>query len=664
MRSNSILSLLGDDIAMLATGSHGDPFRVLGLHLRPRGAGYSVRVMDPDAVRVRVEAEGRAFELMGLGRGFFYGAAAWLAPGCHYRLRITDARGERVVEDPYRFGLVIGPEDAIDLKAGRCWHAHHILGARPITLSGIQGLAFAVWAPLARQVAVVGAWNRWDFRARPMRFRHEIGVWEFFEPGLAPGAAYCFDILAADGQRLRRRDPLARALAPADLAVALAVPVREGVSEQVAPTAPARRETPRLVAMIAPPPDGDVGHRAALVDSARDLGFTDLWFSQVMESGDPFALMCPSAAWGKAAGLATLTRHAQASGLGIVLDWRVSGFPVDPHGLAGFDGSCLYENSGLLQETGVTPNRLRFNFARYEVANFLVCALLDAIERFGFDAIVFRGVGEILRWPVLRGRGEPGDREVDPAAVDFLRCQNEVLAMRAPGVERIACEGIGWPGLAQPGHVGGLGFDLAGTPHWGGLLGDDAARALALAALPHARSFIRFDPVAFGPDSGAGDPADRVKGEMELALALFLALPGMKAVPLDLAQRPRLSQILRWFAVSGPQGRDLLSADQCAGPQGVVVFSFGEEWIGVFNPAQFPRELRMPEGGGWQRSATFGARGDKKTGGAARGPGVGHSADLPGRSFSLWQRVPGPASGFASAASAGPVPRKRDRCDA
>lgn len=629
---------------MLAAGTHGDPFRVLGLHPRPRGAGYSVRVWAPDARRVRVEAEGRAFELTNLGHGFFYGAAASLAPGLHYRLRMTDSAGERVIEDPYRFGFVISPEDAVDLKAGRCWNAHHLLGARPLTLSGIPGMAFAVWAPLALQVAVAGDWNQWDFRARPMRFRHEIGVWEFFEPHLAAGAGYCFDILTGDGRRLRRRDPMARALSAGDVAAAMVV--GEAGLEPAQGSARGarrlfRRENSPLIAVIDPPGIDRMHGQDALrlVDHAVEAGFTALWLSEVMEAPTapgkhvlPFAAMCPSAAWGGAEGISTLLHHAHGRGLDVLLDWSADTFPTDPYGLAGFDGSCLYENPG----AAPAADRLRFNFARYEVANFLVCALLEAIERFGFDGIVFRQVGNILRWPLPGGEPDTAEREVDPAAVDFLRCQNEVLAMRAPGVLRIACEGIGWPGLVQPGKVGGLGFDLAGAPHWAGLAGDDTARALARAALPDARSFLVFD---------------RNLAERDLAIALFLALPGVKALPLDLAHAPNVAAMLRSFAPAEPAAPVRIHFDAHAGPDGVIGFACGDDRLCLFNPARGACTFCWANDGTWRQVATFGA---SASGTAEQEDavtiGAGNPANLPGRSLSLWQRLTAdPRAGTVSA---------------
>ncbi len=632
------LSLLGDDIEMLAAGAHGDPFRVLGLHPRPRGPGFSVRVMAPDAVRVRVEAEGANLELRDLGHGFFYGAADWLAPGLHYRLRIADAGGERIAEDPYRFGLVISAEDAVDLKAGRCWNAHHILGARPLTLSGVSGLAFAVWAPLARQVAVTGDWNQWDFRARPMRFRHEIGVWEFFEPDLAPGAHYAFDVLAEDGTRLRRRDPMSRALSP----VSPGASVATGPAESGRLRRPPSGRASSLLALLDPPDDGRVGleHLMSRVDFLADSGFTGLWLSQVMEapagpgvSGVPIAAMCPAAAWGGATGIAAIIGHAHSRGLNVLMDWPVSVFPLNPHGLAGFDGSSLYENSGSSPAANDDTQTRRYNYARYEVANFLVCALLDAIERFGFDGIAIQDVGEVLRWPASDDRGDARDREVDPAAVDFLRCQNEVLAMRAPGLVRIACDGIGWPGLTQPGSIGGLGFDFSGARHWTGLLGDHVARALALGSLPGPRSFLTFGREPMKHPGSA---------EIELAFALFLALPGVKAIPAELAGSGRVAAIMQLLAGFGMQGELRVINDPRRGPDNVIAFARGDTWLCAFNPAPAPRDFPCPNGGRWRKSGEFGAKagefGDTEDEMVFR---PGNSAMLPGRSLTVWENLAG-----------------------
>lgn len=594
---------LQGDIARLAAAAHGDPFAVLGLHTEPDHQGMSVRVFHPGATSVEAVLGGQRIRLPALGSGFFAGLVA--TAGLRvlaYRLRIETPNGLVECDDPYRFGLVISPEDAIDLKAGRCWRAHKVLGAHEAELEGVSGIGFAVWAPTASCVCLLGEWNGWEPARRPMRFRHEIGVWEMFEPGLASGAPYAFEILTAEGRRLRKRDPYARALSAAAPAAAEAAPLRREAWSDSAWLAKRRGDKAEsaFTALHCVPSgehDPQPGGEAALLDSIQSLGGTHLclmqaWTPQPHAEWDaaPSSWLAPSMAWGGQQGLQRLINGAHARGLGIVIDWPIHAFSGEVEGLGRFDGSALYEHANAAR--ALTPDGFprRFNYVRYETANFLICAALFWLEDMHVDGLFLRGVRHALQFHAPKGQAAI----VDAAGVDFLRSLTELVAARAPGAFVLSDAHGAWPGISAPTWAGGLGCARSAAPHWAGWLGDPAQRLLAMLALPERDGALAFE------DWRARQSGTECGQEARLAALVMAALPGWKIWPGDLAGerdgQDSLHDLIAALNRARPQGALSLLAHPDA-QQDLLAFTRGEDLLCAANFSHTQARAHCPAPG-------------------------------------------------------------------
>lgn len=518
------LTSLRPDIARLARGEHRDPFAVLGKHKAREGAGFCVRVFRPDAVAAALRCGSATEPMRELAPGFF---SAPLPRNLPYRLAITTAVGVQEQEDPYRFGLAISAEDAAALKAGRCWRAHHVLGAQAASLEGVAGVRFAVWAPNARRVAVVGDWNGWNPLLHPMRYRHEMGAWEIFLPGLTDGCVYAFDVLQAKAKAARRRDPYARSLEPS-------VPGAARCTAQTGRRRPPARAAIGYGAILAVDAAGlaEPLARERLLTEAQQLGFSHLLLRAAQESvldpvlGPlPIAPFAPAAGLGGETGLAALLDGAHARGLRVLADWPLPAFPATAQGWASFDGRALYEPGDARRAQSPSPGARRFDFARWEAANLLLCAPLRWLADLGLDGLFLRGVQEALR------PGYAGGAEIDNAAVEILRNLSELAAQHAPHAVLLADATQSWPGVTAPTSQGGLGLAAVRRPEWAGLATTGAARLAALLSLEveHAVRAVSDWPIA------AGAPAwSRVK----LAALLSWTLPGWTLLAKSELQAP------------------------------------------------------------------------------------------------------------------------------
>jgi len=480
------LESLREDQERLAAGRHGDPFAVLGRHPDPND-GWSVRIFRPDAAAAWLLCGRRPPQAMQpLGLGLFVGDI--MGPKVAYRLRLHRLDGSSEEgEDPYRFGLALAHEDALALRAGRCWRAHRLLGAHGCALEGVEGVRFAVWAPKAQRVSVVGDWNGWDPRRHPMRYRHEIGTWEIFLPGpslrqtgrarasAAPaavqhafaGAAYAFDVLQADGRSSRRRDPYARALSgPRQNAVVVEPP------RPLAPVAPRPPEAAAGVLLAADPhqtPLVGSGARQRLLRKAHELGCSHVRLLRPHDAG----LFAPAEALGGLAGVAELRRETEAAGLRLLADLPLDGFPADRDGLALFDGEPMYEPFEADRAAAAPAGLRRFGYARYETANYLLCLALHWIEDLGFDGVVLPDLDRVLRYDCAgfaqtEARNDGGGN-VDVAALEWVRALRELLAERAPQALVLAAEARSWRGVTVATGWGGLGCAAAGRAVWADL---------------------------------------------------------------------------------------------------------------------------------------------------------------------------------------------------
>ena len=387
-------------------------------------------------------------------------------------------------------GSLLSDADLWLLAEGTHLRPYEVLGAHPRVLEGVAGTGFAVWAPNARRVSVVGDFNAWDGRRHPMRLRPGAGIWELFVPGVAAGALYKYEIADAGGHLLPlKADPYAQAaqLRPSTASIVAALP----------PRVPASAERRRANAHDAPvsiyevhlaswqrKADADGGGwlswdalAATLIPYALDLGFTHLELLPISEHPfdgswgyQPIGLYAPTSRFGDAAGLQRFVASAHAQGLGVLLDWVPAHFPSDAHGLARFDGSALYEHSDPREGFHQDWNTLIYNFGRTEVRNFLVGNALYWLERHGVDGLRVDAVASMLYRDYSRKDGEwipnaHGGRE-NLEAIAFLQRMNEVVGGERPEAITLAEESTSFPGVSRPTSGGGLGFHYKWNMGW------------------------------------------------------------------------------------------------------------------------------------------------------------------------------------------------------
>jgi 1,4-alpha-glucan branching enzyme len=487
------VSVSGEDIAALVRGEHGDPFAVLGPHAGP--GGTEVRAFLPGALGVWLLADGRPPRPMSPihADGLWEGVLAGPAPA--YRLRVDYPLGHTAeAEDPYRFPPTLSDYDLHLLGEGTHYRLYDRLGAHPTTLEGVAGVRFAVWAPNARRVSVVGDWNGWDGRRHPMRLHPGNGIWELFLPGVGEGARYKFEILARSGEPLAlKADPVAFAFEPDTPRTAAVVcdlaGHRWGDSEWIGE----RKHTPWVERPVAiyevhlgswrrVPEEGDryltYGEAAErLADYVTDLGFTHVELLPVTEH--PFygswgyqtiGYYAPTRRFGAPRDFMGFVDHLHRRGVGVIVDWVPAHFPTDAHGLTYFDGTYLYEHADpLLREHPDWGTRV-FNLGRREVANFLIANALFWLERYHVDGLRVDAVASLLYRDYSRGPGqwipnEYGGRE-DLDAIAFLRRLNEVLHATHPGALTVAEESTAWPMVSRPTWLGGLGFGFKWNMGW------------------------------------------------------------------------------------------------------------------------------------------------------------------------------------------------------
>jgi 1,4-alpha-glucan branching enzyme len=471
------------DIEAVVQGRHADPFAFLGLH--EIDGTWVMRAFIPHAETVQ------AHTLSGddLGpliprdsAGFFEGIVN-VSKRQPIRLHAKNVGGEWDIYDPYSFGPVLGPMDDYYIGEGSHLRLFDKLGAHEMEFEGIHGTHFAVWAPNARRVSVVGPFNDWDGRQHPMRVRIDTGIWEVFIPILGTGTLYKFEIVGADGVLLPlKADPYARQseLRPKTASM-VADPSPFVWTDEAYLAERAKRDWRRTPMSIYEVHLGSWRRRAdgafmtydqlaeQLVPYAADMGFTHIELMPISEHPydpswgyQPTGLFAPTARFGDPAGFARFIDAAHAAGLGIILDWVPAHFPTDEHGLARFDGTALYEH--LDPRRGYHPdwNTAIYNFGRKEVSSFLINNALYWLEKFHVDALRVDAVASMLYLDYSREPGqwvanEKGGNE-NLEAVEFLRRTNVEAYRLHPGTVTIAEESTAWSGVSAPAYAGGLGF--------------------------------------------------------------------------------------------------------------------------------------------------------------------------------------------------------------
>jgi len=470
----------------LENAQHGDPFSILGCHQAP--GGYIVRIIAPGASSVAVISRDAGEELANLqpreGGVMFEGT---LVSAPRYKFRIDWGGTSFETEDPYGFPLLLGDLDIYLLAEGRHRNLASCLGAQVMTIDGIPGVRFAVWAPNARRVSVVGDFNQWDGRRHPMRFRVEAGVWELFIPRIGEGALYKFEILGPHGLLPLKADPVARrAEAPPATASIVAGPISaEPLTKRSGPSDHGDKRPLAIYEVHAPSwmhhYDGrsyswdELAER--LIPYVTDLGFTHIEFLPVMNHPfrgswgyQPLSQFAPMPALGSPEDFAKFITRCDAAGIGVILDWVPAHFPNDPHGLARFDGTPLYEHADPREGMHRDWNTLIYNHGRNEVRGFLIASALFWLTHFGAAGLRVDAVAAMLYRDYSRKAGEwipniYGGRE-NLEAISFIQELSEVVAEYCPNALLIAEESTAWPGVTRAARDGGLGFSHKWNMGW------------------------------------------------------------------------------------------------------------------------------------------------------------------------------------------------------
>jgi 1,4-alpha-glucan branching enzyme len=479
------MSRLPAEAIALIEGRHADPFAYLGPHLDD-GVPV-VRAYLPNAQQVSVIGSGGEEHPLACIHpdGLFAGRIE--AVDRPYRLRALFGEHPVEFEDAYRFPPILSDFDLHLLGEGSHMRAYEKLGAHPLALEGVEGIGFAVFAPNARRVSVIGDFNFWDGRRHAMRVRGN-GFWEIFVPGARVGDKYKFEILGPAGSLLPlKADPFAFAAEqrPATASIVFDVvrlephPSPTGVN---ALSAPISIYEVHLGSWRRRPEDGYrwLTYRELaeeLPGYARDLGFTHVEFLPVMEHPfdgswgyQPVGLYAPTSRFGSPEDFLHLVDACHDAGLAVVLDWVPGHFPDDPHGLAHFDGTALYEHADPLQGRHLDWNTLVYNFGRVEVANFLLANALFWLERYRVDALRVDAVASMLYLDYSRPAGgwvpnRFGGRE-NLEAIDFIRRCNTEVFLQHPRATTIAEESTAWPMVSRPVDWGGLGFGYKWNMGW------------------------------------------------------------------------------------------------------------------------------------------------------------------------------------------------------
>jgi len=488
------ISIDADARRILEARSH-DPFGVLGRHPlgeeSGKGGQWAVRAFLPQTQSVEIVETGARLERV-TGTDLF----EWVGDGSplpeRYRLRRVTSWGDvREHYDPYCFTPVLDEAELDIFHRGEHARAQRFLGAHVTEVDGIAGVAFAVWAPNAERVSVVGEFNRWDGRVHPMRVRGRFGVWELFLPGLGANEVYKYEIRNANTGSIHiKADPFAQQYEhrPSNASVVAAPSEHIWTDDDWIAARPAanwlhepmstyemhlgswrRHEDGRWMSF------SEVAD--SLVRHVTECGFTHVEFMPITEHPldeswgyQTTGYFAPTARYGTADELKALINKLHDHGIGVILDWVPGHFPRDEHGLARFDGSALFEYADTRKGEHADWGTLIFNYDRHEVRSFLFSSAVFWLEEFHFDGLRVDAVASMIYLDYSRKDGEwapnihGGNENLE--AISFLQRMNEITHNEVPGSVTIAEESTAYPGVSRPVFTGGLGFSLKWNMGW------------------------------------------------------------------------------------------------------------------------------------------------------------------------------------------------------
>jgi 1,4-alpha-glucan branching enzyme len=483
------------ELQSLVDGTHGSPRHILGIHSDPHAQGYTVRTYQPFAQQVHllVGPNGPAQPMQRIHEGGIFEFHDQQPAPSAYTLRVVHSESDiREIDDPYRFPTQITDVDIHLHGEGTHYRTYLSMGAHERVIEGVSGVHFAVWAPNARRVSVVGEFNRWDGRVHPMERRGGSGLWEIFIPALAVGDLYKYEINGQNGYLMDKSDPYA-----------FASEVRPHTASEVWDNdcyewndgawmadrmnrkwheEPISVYEVHLGSWRRVPEEDErwLTYRELadqLVPYVKDLGFTHIELLPITEH--PFdgswgyqtlGYFSATSRFGTPDDLKVFIDRCHQEGIGVILDWVPAHFPRDAHGLAYFDGSHLYEHADPRQGEHRDWGTLIFNYGRNEVKTYLLSSAVFWADVYHIDGIRVDAVASMLYLDYSREEGDwipnkYGGRE-NLEAVDFLKKFNEVIHGEYPGFLTFAEESTAWPMVSRPTYLGGLGFDLKWNMGW------------------------------------------------------------------------------------------------------------------------------------------------------------------------------------------------------
>ena len=488
-------TLPDEDFYPLIEARHGDPFKILGI--REFQGSFFGRAWRPDASEVTIVDEADATRRFPLTRihadGCFEGVLRGVEQPFDYLLEMKSHAGETWREkDVFSFGPVLGEMDIYLFSEGTHYEVYKKLGAHLIQHGGVRGTHFAVWAPNAQRVSVVGDFNRWDGRIHLMRKMVPAGIWEIFIPDIPEGTHYKFEIRGGNGDVFLKTDPFAFFAQHGTQTGCMVFDIERyqwsdtdwmkkrgegdpynspmsiyevhlGSWQRVA------EEGNRFLSYL------EFGDR--LIPYVKEMGFTHIELMPIMEH--PFDgswgyqvvnYYAPTSRFGNPDEFRNFVDRCHQAGIGVILDWVPGHFPKDAHGLAHFDGTCLYEHEDPRMGEHKEWGTLIFNYGRNEVKNFLIGNALFWLDEYHLDGLRVDAVASMLYLDYSRKPGEwvpncfGGRENLD--AINFLKRCNEVCYERFPGIAAIAEESTSWPGVSRPTYAGGLGFGFKWNMGW------------------------------------------------------------------------------------------------------------------------------------------------------------------------------------------------------
>jgi len=478
------MSKLAPAAREIIAGRHADPFSYLGPHRE--NDETVLRVFLPNAQRVVAVGEGGERELDRIDdAGLFAGPLNGMR---RYRLRARFGDNDVELEDAYRFPPVLSDYDLYLLGEGTHLRIYDKLGAHPMTMEGVEGVAFVVWAPNARRVSVVGDFNFWDGRRHAMRVRGN-GYWEIFVPGARVDDRYKYEIVARSGEMVPlKSDPVGFGAEMRPSTASVVVDVAKLPHPQAAPANVNALDAPMSIYEVHLGSWRKKGAHGEywltyrdlaeqLPAYAADMGFTHVELLPVTEHPfdgswgyQPTGLFAPTSRFGSPADFVHLIDALHKAGIGVLLDWVPGHFPDDPHGLARFDGTALYEHADPRQGRHLDWGTMIYNYGRVEVTSFLIANALFWLERYGVDGLRVDAVASMLYLDYSRPAGEwvpnkfGGRENID--AIAFLRRTNTEVFKQHPRSTTAAEESTAWPMVSRPVDWGGLGFGYKWNMGW------------------------------------------------------------------------------------------------------------------------------------------------------------------------------------------------------